>query len=157
VAPGSTQCRASAGSHRLAEFVAQIDGINALADATPGFVWRLTGTSGNSTDVRADDPSLIVNRSVWESPEALFDFVYKSPHVKVMARRREWFERMEVFTVLWWVPTGHRPTVEEAMHGLRTLREHGPSPETFTFKQRYPMPEEAGEPTDMKTEPYCVA
>jgi hypothetical protein len=144
-------------SPQLAEFVAQLDRINVLAEAAPGFVWRLTGASGNSTDVRADDASLIVNMSVWMSPEALFEFVYKSGHVRVMARRREWFERIEVFQVLWWVPGGHTPTIEEAMARLRVLRERGPSAEAFTFKQRYAPPDQHAAPTDMKPEPYCAA
>jgi len=142
----------------LAEFVAQLDAINALADASPGFVWRLAGASGNATDVANEvDPSLIVNMSVWETPEALFDYVYRTAHVKVMARRREWFERMETFMVLWWVPAGHQPTVEEAMARLELLRERGPSSDAFTFKKRFPAPDQTGGPTDMKPEPYCVA
>ncbi|HET9987881.1 MAG TPA: DUF3291 domain-containing protein [Kofleriaceae bacterium] len=145
-------------SPQLAEFVAQLDAVNALAEAAPGFVWRLSGASGNATDVRAlEDPSLIVNMSLWVSPEALFEFVYKTMHVAVMARRRDWFERIEVFQTLWWVPTGHRPSVDEAMARLRMLREHGPSPDAFTFKRRYPAPGDASGPTDMKPEPYCEA
>jgi hypothetical protein len=144
-------------SPRLAEFVAQLDEINAIAGAAPGFVWRLAGDSGNNTDVRAgEDASLIVNMSVWASAEALFDYVYKSAHTRVMARRREWLERMEVFQVLWWIPADHRPSVDEAMARLRTLRERGPSPEAFTFKQRYPQPGEGGDPANMNPEPYCV-
>jgi hypothetical protein len=144
-------------SPQLAEFVAQLDAVNALAEAAPGFVWRLSGASGNATDVHSvEDPSLIVNMSVWASAEALFEFVYKTMHVKVMARRREWFERIEVFQALWWVPIGHKPTVEEAMARLRMLRDNGPSRDAFTFKQRYPAPSDAGHPTDMKPEPYCV-
>jgi hypothetical protein len=139
-------------SPQLAQFVAQLDGINALADAAPGFVWRLA----DATEVRTDDPSLIVNMSVWTSPEALFDFVYKSQHVRVMARRREWFERMEVFQVLWWIRADHTPTVEEAMERLQLLRDRGPSAEAFTFKQRYSSPDRRNEPTDMKPEPYCI-
>jgi len=143
---------------QLADFVNQLDEINALAEASPGFVWRLVGASGNATDVRpADDPDLLVNMSVWTSPEALFDYVYKSMHTKVMARRREWFHRIEVFQVLFWVPTGHRPSVAEALDRLRVLRERGPSPEAFTFKQRFPPPGELGGPTNMRPDPYCVA
>jgi|ERR1043166_393623 hypothetical protein len=144
-------------SPQQAGFVAELDRINALAEAAPGFVWRLTGESGNATDVRTEDPSLLVNMSVWTSAEALFEFVYKTAHVGVMARRREWFERMAVFQVLWWVPAGHTPTVEEAMARLGVLRERGPSAEAFTFKQRYAAPDQHGAPTDMKPEPYCSA
>ena len=128
-------------SPQLADFVAQLTEINTLAEASPGFVWRLTGDSGNATDIRTDDdPSLLVNMSVWTSPEALFEFVYKTAHTKVMARRREWFEKIETYQVLFWIPAGHRPAVPEAMARLARLRDHGPSPEAFTFKQRYPAP-----------------
>jgi hypothetical protein len=145
-------------SPQLAEFVGQLAEINALADASPGFVWRLIGSSGNATDVRTDDdPALMVNMSVWTTPEHLFEFVYKTAHTKVMARRREWFEKMEVYQVLFWIPAGHVPTLAEAMARLRLLREQGPSPEAFTFKQRYPAPGELGDPTNMRPEPYCAA
>ena len=77
-------------SPQLAEFVGQLDRINALADVAPGFVWRLTGAWWSAVDVRADDPTLLVNMSVWVSPEALFEFVYKSAHTAVMARRADW-------------------------------------------------------------------
>src|SRR5690349_8228786 len=105
-------------SARLAAFVAALDEINTLADSTPGFVWRLVGAGGNATDIKAPDPSLVVNMSVWRSPEALFDFVYKSAHVRVMARRREWFERMRIFMALWWVPAGHFPSLDEGLAKL---------------------------------------
>jgi len=142
----------------MADFVAQLDEINALAEASPGFVWRLVGDGGDATDMRIDgDPDLLVNMSVWTSAEALFDYVYKSMHTKVMARRREWFSRIEVFQVLWWIPAGHRPTVAEATARLQLLRERGPSADAFTFKQRYPAPGELGGPSNMRPEPYCVA
>jgi len=143
-------------SPKLAEFVAQLAPINALAEAAPGFIWRLVGDGGDATSVRVDDPTIIVNMSVWQTPEALFDFVYKTAHAKVMARRREWFDRMQTFVVLWWIPAGHVPTVAEAMGRLALLEANGPSPEAFTFKQRYPAPGSLGGPTDMKPEPYCV-
>jgi hypothetical protein len=145
-------------SPTLADFMAALDGINALAEASPGFVWRLKSDSGNATDIKvSDDPNFIVNMSVWASVEALFDFVYRSSHTNVMARRREWFEKpVEAFQVLWWVPAGHRPTVDEALARLRQLRQHGPAPDAFTFKERYLAPGELGQPSDMRPEPYCV-
>jgi hypothetical protein len=123
----------------MAGFVEQLDPVNALADAAPGFVWRLQTEEGNATSIHAfEDDLMLVNMSVWESAEALADFVYRSPHVAVMRRRREWAERMkDVYMVLWWVPAGHIPTVEEAKGRLEHLREHGPSPAAFTFKARY--------------------
>src|SRR4051812_7266948 len=110
-------------SPQLADFVAQLDEINALAETSPGFVWRMTGEGNNATDIQYDpDPLMLANMSVWTSAEALFDYVYKTAHTKVMARRREWFERMEVFQVLWWVPAGHQPTLAEALARLEILR-----------------------------------
>jgi len=145
-------------SPELADFVAALDGVNTLAESSPGFVWRLKSDGGNATGIRAsDDPNFIVNMSVWESVEALFEFVYRSMHTKVMVRRREWFQKPDqAFQVLWWVPAGHAPTVQEALERLEHLRKHGPTAHAFTFKERYPAPGDSGGPTDMKPEPYCV-
>jgi hypothetical protein len=125
-----------------AGFVAQLDGVNAAADAAAGFVWRLTGAGNNATDIRPDanDPLMALNMSVWESPQALGAFVYRSGHVAVMRRRTEWFEKLEIFMALWWVPAGHRPTVEEGMARLDMLRRRGPTAEAFTFKDTFPAP-----------------
>jgi len=127
----------------MAPFVALLDAINAAGEATPGFVWRLQGDSGNATDVHvSDDPRLIVNLTVWESIEQLHAFTYRSDHGPVYARRRDWFEPPTVPTlVLWWVPAGAVPTAAEAMARLALLREHGPTPDAFTFKQRFPPPD----------------
>ncbi len=126
----------------LADFMAQLDEVNALADASPGFVWRLQDESGNATAIDGyDDPRVIVNMSVWESMEALFEYAYKSGHAKVLARRKDWFEKLEgPSMVLWWVPAGHEPTIEEARERLDRLAAHGPSERAFTFKQRYEAP-----------------
>lgn len=142
---------------RLAGFMEALDPINALADDSPGFVWRLQSDSGNATDIQTtDDPRFLVNMSVWESVEALFDFVYRTAHTKVMARRREWAERpVEAHQVLWWVPAGHVPTVEEGLARLARLRREGPSAAAFTFKATFPPPGEEGAPEDMKPEPWC--
>ncbi len=122
----------------LAEFVELLDPVNELADAAAGFVWRLQDDEGNATSIRVlDDDRLIVNMSVWNSIDELADFVYRSAHVAVMRRRREWFERVRVYMVLWWVPTGHIPTVAEAEDRLTHLSQHGPSPYAFTFSQRF--------------------
>jgi len=131
---------------RLADFVAGLDEINALADESPGFVWRLQSESGNATDIPvSDDPRLIINLSVWDSVESLFDFVYRSGHIAVMARRREWFERpSRPHVALWWVPAGHRPSVEEAVARLDHLERQGPTLEAFTFKHRFPAPSGPG-------------
>ena len=130
---------------RMAGFMNQIDGVNALADAAPGFVWRLQTDDGNATAIRAfprDD--LLINLSVWESVEALRAFVYKSGHVVPMRGRAEWFDRMsESFMALWWVPEGHVPSLEEAKERLASLQQNGPSPEAFTFRTTFPPPGES--------------
>jgi hypothetical protein len=126
----------------MADFVALLDPVNAVADASPGFVWRLQTEEGNATAVRPyEDEAIAVNMSVWESIDELAAFVYRSGHVDVMRRRREWFERMQVFMVLWWVPAGHLPSVEEAQERLEHLRLHGPTPYAFTFKARFEAPD----------------
>lgn len=129
-------------SARLAGFVELLDPVNAAADAAPGFVWRLQTEDGDATAVRGfGDDALIVNMSTWSSLETLGAFVYGPFHVEVLRRRREWFERMrEPFTVLWWVPAGHRPTVAEAEQRLEQLRAKGPSPDAFTFQRPFPAP-----------------
>lgn len=126
----------------MAGFVARLDEINRLADDSPGFVWRLRTDAGNATDLRAyDDDAILVNMSVWESPETLRDFVYRSMHAQVMRRRREWFERFEgMYYALWWVPAGHVPTVEEGKLRLAHLRQNGESPYAFSFARIYPPP-----------------
>jgi hypothetical protein len=135
-------------SPRLAGFVDALDEINALADAAPGFVWRLQTEDGDATAVRVfDDDRLIVNMSVWESVEALADYTYRSDHVRVLRRRKEWFESLkEAYQVQWWVSAGELPTVAEAERRLVHLREHGPSAHAFTFRAPFPAPAEAGSP-----------
>jgi hypothetical protein len=114
--------------------VAALDRINALADRHAGFVWRLQTDEGNATAIRAfDDDRLIINMSVWESLEELSDFVYRSGHIEVLRRRREWFAPIKPHTALWWVPAGHIPSLAEAEARLGLLREHGPTPAAFTF------------------------
>jgi hypothetical protein len=126
----------------VAGFVAALDPINALADKSPGFVWRLQTEDGNATSVRPfEDESILVNMSVWESREALADFVYRSAHTPVMRRRREWFHQMaEAYLVLWWVPAGHIPSTAEARERLEHLRVHGPTPYAFTVREPFPPP-----------------
>ena len=130
----------------MAEFVANLDRINALAERTPGFVWRLQTEEGNATAIRPyEDEHVAVNMSVWRDIESLNRYVYSSAHVEIMRRRREWFEKMDqAFLVLWWVPRGHRPSIEEAKAKLEMLRANGPAAEAFTFRRAFPPPD-AGE------------
>lgn len=134
----------------MAEFVANLPEINALADHSPGFVWRLQTEDGDATAVRPyADTRILINLSVWEDVPALRDYVYGSAHAGVMRRRREWFERFErIYVALWWVPAGHRPSVAEAVERLEHLERHGPTPFSFSFREAFgpdgvPLPREA--------------
>ncbi len=126
----------------VAGFMEALDPINAIADASPGFVWRLVTPEGNATAIRPfDDERILVNMSVWESIEALEAFTYRSPHTPYIGRRREWFQRFEGhFMVLWWVAAGHLPDVEEAKERLALLERDGPTRAAFTFRRRFPPP-----------------
>ena len=127
-------------SDQMADFVANLDRINALAESSPGFVWRMVGDGNNATDLDLfGDPLTISNMSVWTDMAALGAYVYRSEHREIMVRRREWFEvPTEAFMVLWWTPEGHRPTPAQAVERLEHLRRQGPSAFAFTFKQPFP-------------------
>ncbi len=129
-------------SETLAPFVALLDEINSLAERSPGFVWRLKDETGNATALSFDgDQRIIVNMSVWQDIAPLADFVYKSAHTGVMARRREWFEVMkQAYHVLWWIEAGTEPTLEQAQKKLNRLQSHGPSQQAFTFKAPFLKP-----------------
>ncbi|WP_298198448.1 DUF3291 domain-containing protein [Novosphingobium sp.] len=131
------------GDPRVAPFFAALDRVNALADAAPGFVWRLQTEDGNATALQpTPDPLLIVNLSVWADAEALHAYVYQSGHATELGRRREYFERFEgAYHALWWVPAGHQPTIEEGLSRLWLLDRYGPCPQAFTFKTRFAAPE----------------
>jgi hypothetical protein len=131
---------------RMAGFVELLDPVNALADAAPGFVWRLVEEGeADATGLRPAGDDVIINYSVWESAEALWDFAYRSAHLETMRRRREWFQRhLEAHLVLWWVPAGRIPTVAEALERLALLRAQGPSPRAFTFSSAYTAEEAVG-------------
>jgi heme-degrading monooxygenase HmoA len=138
--------RAPLDGPELAGFVAQLEPINALADRSPGFVWRLQTEDGDATAIRPfDDDRVMVNLSVWESFETLRAFVYSTRHLEVMRHRRAWFSRMaDPYLALWWVPAGTIPTVAEAKRRLELLARSGPTPAAFTFRD--PFPEPAGAP-----------
>lgn len=126
----------------MADFVAQLGTINELAEASDGFLWRLKSDGGNATDIQAfDDKRIIVNMSVWASLVQLQDFVFRSMHTTVMRDRKKWFEKPDaMMTVLWYVPEGHQPTVDEAKDRLEYLNAHGPGPTAFTFRDVWPEP-----------------
>jgi Domain of unknown function (DUF3291) len=131
---------------KIAEFVAQLAPINAIADLAPGFVWRLQSESGNATDIAYnDDPSIMVNMSVWESVEALRHYAYKSDHMKVLRDRAKWFAKMDKpYYCLWWIPAGHIPTVAEGRERLEHYQTHGATPYSFWFSQEFPQPADEG-------------
>ena len=139
---------APVGDPLVADFVDNLELINGLGEAAPGFVWRLQTEDGDATAIRAYDDDTIVNLTVWESMEALAEFVYRTDHVSFLRRRREWFERPdEAYLAMWWVPAGHLPSVAEAVERLDHLRRHGPTPTAFSFRSPFPPPGEARIPT----------
>lgn len=123
-------------SARLADFVAALDRVNGVAERSPGFVWRLKDDSGTSIDIQAsDNPRYIVNLSVWETPEHLEQFVWNTIHKRVYQKRSKWFEAPKTaHFVMWWVPVGHEPTVEEALDRLQELNANGPSDRAFGWE-----------------------
>ena len=123
----------------MADFVAQIDAVNAVAENYEGFVWRLKDESNNATNFNPfDDVQLIVNMSVWENMETFERFVFNGPHLDVMRRRREWFHKFgKAYMVLWWIPEGHIPTLEEANERLSFLQKNGASPYAFDFRNKF--------------------
>ena len=149
--------RAPLDSPIMEGFRSQLDRINAIADSSPGFVWRLQTDEGNATAIRAyEDERVLFNMSVWESLEALRDYVYRSDHAGTLRNRREWFEPLEgPILVLWWVPAGHIPSIEEAKARLATLKARGSTAEAFTFRAPFPSPGQRRlSPTDIDAE-FC--
>jgi hypothetical protein len=142
---------------RMSGFMGRLDEINALADNSPGFVWRLQSDSGNATDIDVGgEPLFLANMSVWESSEALFDYVYKSMHREILIKRRNWFERPKgLYQVLWWIPAGHIPSAQDGLDRLELLKELGPTPQAFNFKTLFPQPGEDEKSDSMSPEKFC--
>jgi Domain of unknown function (DUF3291) len=126
----------------LADFVARLDEVNALADADPGFVWRLQTEAGNATSIRAyEDDRILFNLSVWRTIDDLRRFVYRTAHHDAMRDRLKWFEAAaDAYMALWWVPEDHIPTVDEAKDRLEVLRLKGPTADAFTFRDSFEVP-----------------
>jgi hypothetical protein len=137
--------RAPMADSLMAGFVAELEPVNALADSSPGFVWRLKTEEGDATAIRPyDDDKILINMSVWETVEALKTFVYRTHHADVMRQREQWFERLDTYYVaLWWIPVDTIPTISEAKLRLDHLRQHGESSYAFSLKKIFPHP--AGE------------
>ncbi|MFT5503951.1 MAG: hypothetical protein ACI8XC_001665 [Gammaproteobacteria bacterium] len=124
---------------RMAEFFDNLDSVNALADTAPAFVWRLQTEEGGATAIDYFGSDILVTMSVWESVESRHQYIYRSAHNQIMAKRKKWFEHAgEVDLELWWIAKGHIPSIEEAGERLDALRANGPGPDAFTFKKHFP-------------------
>jgi len=128
----------------MEDFVAQLAPINALADQSPGFIWRLQSEDGDATSIKVyDDDMIIINLTVWESLDALREYVYKSAHQGVLRDRKRWFEKFDgPYYALWWIPAGQFPSTEEGKERLDNLREHGETVHAFSFQHVFPKPTE---------------
>ena len=127
----------------MAGFVARLDELNALADRSPGFVWRFHSDAGNATYLRPyDDDRILFNMSVWQTPDHLKAYVYRTGHADMARQRQQWFEPMgRAILALWWIPAGHLPTVDEAKQPLAHLQQQGESTEAFGFRNIFPPPD----------------
>jgi hypothetical protein len=144
----------------MAGFASRLDEINALAERTPGFVWRLQTEAGNATYLRPypEDDTLLINMSVWESVETLKQYVYRTAHAELLRDRHQWFEKLDrVYTALWWVPAGHIPGIDEAKKRLAYLESHGPTQFAFTFKAVFPPDEDYQRTIDWASFRPCPA
>jgi hypothetical protein len=153
------ELKAPLESPELQPFVDNLDAVNAIAEASPGFVWRLKGEGNDATSLRPFGENVIANMSVWKDVDSLRDFAYRNPeHVAIMKRRREFFTRMgKAYMVLWWVPAGHEPTIAEAGQRLELLRQKGPTPDAFTFAEAYSAPDSAAATAPFSIKDGCPA
>src|SRR6266568_2461270 len=143
----------------MAGFVNRLDEINALADTSPGFVWRLIENDGNATYLRPfDDNMMLMNMSVWETVEQLRHYVYHTAHTELLRERQAWFEKLAgVYTALWWVPVGHIPGIDEAKRRIAHLETNGPTEFAFTFKSVFPPDETFQQGIDWSAFQPCTA
>jgi heme-degrading monooxygenase HmoA len=130
---------------RMAEYMARLDEINQLADASPGFVWRYLTDSRDPAQREFDDPRVLFNMSVWDSIEALHAYTYRTAHAEVYAARKRWFADVKALVgghalAMWWIPRGELPTVADAKERLAAIVANGPTERAFTFKQRFAPP-----------------
>ena len=134
-------------SDLMSDFVANLDEVNELAEASEGFIWRLKGDDNNAMAIRVfEDDFLIINMSVWKDVDSLHNFVYSGKHLEVYRRKKEWFHKMNnMHMAMWYIPENHIPTPEEAKAKLAYINENGESPQAFTFKSRF-------QPHDLKAQ-----
>jgi hypothetical protein len=131
--------RAALDTPVMAGFAQQLDVINALADAHPGFIWRLTGEDPNDPAIRSLGENRLVNISVWRDIASLSDYAYRSDHAAALRRRSEWFfSQSQASLVLWWVEAGSIPSISESVGRLMHLRAHGPTTRAFGFRDQFP-------------------
>ena len=145
---------------RMADFMNGLDEINALAERSPGFVWRLQTTEGNATYFRPypHDDRILLNMSVWTGIDELKQFVYRTAHAEFLRRRQEWFELFRGnYAALWWVPAGHIPGIDEAKKRIAHLDANGPTQFAFTFKTTFPPDREFQESIDWASFEPCPA
>jgi hypothetical protein len=123
----------------IKEFIDNLTPVNEIAESSDGFIWRLKDESGDATNIKAfSDPKIIVNMSVWNSIDSLKNFMFRTHHRNFLRRKNEWFDSMpEDSYVLWWVPIGHIPSIEEAVDKLEFLRKNGDTANAFSFKSNF--------------------
>ncbi len=144
----------------MAGFTGRLNEINALADGSPGFVWRLQTDEGNATYFRPypEDDRILLNMSVWKTIEDLKHYVYRTAHAELLRQRQAWFEKFAgAYTALWWVPIGHIPGIDEAKKRLAYIDAHGPTEFAFTFKKIFEPDEEFQSGIDWKSFEPCPA
>jgi len=143
----------------MAGFVARLEEINALADHSPGFVWRLQASEGNATYLRPyDDDRILFNMSVWETIDALKHYVYRTAHAELIRQRQAWFKKFAgVYVALWWVPAGHTPGIDEAKKRLAYLDAHGPTQFAFTLKAVFEPDDQFQQSVDWSSFQPCPA
>lgn len=145
---------------RMSGFMTRLAALNALADCSPGFVWRLQTNDGNATYFRPypEDDRILLNMSVWESIETLKHYVYHTAHAELLRHRHEWFEKFDrIYLALWWVPAGHRPGIDEAKKRIAHLDGHGPTQFAFTFKAIFEPDEDFQKGIDWSSFEPCPA
>jgi hypothetical protein len=144
----------------MAGFMTRLDDLNALADRSSGFVWRLQTSEGNATYFRPyeHDDRILLNMSVWQTIDALRHYVYKTAHAEMLRHREEWFEKFSgIYLALWWVPVGHHPSIDEAKKRLDHLDKHGPTQFAFTFKTIFQPDEQFQQSIDWSSFRPCAA